>query len=157
MTYEFWIMASITELVEYPDETCDECIPHPNFQAIMDVLDIKVPIKDIHERFLDQSIHTGDVLVFANQHQQERCIVLDTYRDPYDQLDMIQFGWKMGTKEAISIVKQLSRRLYDNCEFAVCYKEGQSVLYKVLQEESYPREYSYKKTVYEQQIKKYVL
>ena len=120
MTYEFWIMASITELVEYPDETCDECIPHPNFQ-------------------------------------QERCIVLDTYRDPYDQLDMIQFGWKMGTKEAISIVKQLSRRLYDNCEFAVCYKEGQSVLYKVLQEESYPREYSYKKTVYEQQIKKYVL
>ena len=34
MTYEFWIMASITELVEYPDETCDECIPHPNFQAI---------------------------------------------------------------------------------------------------------------------------
>lgn len=80
-----------------------------------------------------------------------------TYRDPYDQLDMIQFGWKMGTKEAISIVKQLSRRLYDNCEFAVCYKEGQSVLYKVLQEESYPRKYSYKKTVYEQQMKKYVL
>ena len=150
-------MASIAELVEYPDETCDECIPHSNFQAIMDVLDIKVPIEDIHERFLEQPVNTGDVLVFANKDQQDRCIVLDTYRDPYDQLDMIQFGWRMSTKEGISIVKQLSRRLYDNCEYAVCYKEGQSVLYKVLQKERYPRKYSYMKMVHEQQMKKYVL
>jgi hypothetical protein len=50
LKYEFWIMASITELVDYPDEQSDEYVPHPNFQAIMDALEICVPINEIYEQ-----------------------------------------------------------------------------------------------------------
>lgn len=155
MTYDFWIMASILELVEYPDETNDDYIPHPTFQEIMDVLDIQVPIKEIYERFFDQSIHTGDVLVFTNKHLPHACIVLDTYRDPLDQQDLIQFGWRVTAKD-VSLIKQLSRELYDHCDFSIRYEEGQSILYQVLQKERYPRKYYYE-TVYEQQMKQYLV
>lgn len=51
MTYDFWMMASIMELVEYPDETSDDYIAHPTLQTIMDVLEIQVPIAEIYERY----------------------------------------------------------------------------------------------------------
>ncbi|BFH63368.1 hypothetical protein [Paenibacillus azoreducens] len=157
MKYEFWIMASITELVDYPDEQRDEYVPHPNFQAIMDALGIPVPIKEIYEHYFDQPVHNGDVLVFANKQQPDTCIVLDTYRDPLDQLDMIQFGWRLSSDDSsVRQLRQLSRRLYDDCDDAVRYEEGQSVLYQVLKEERYPRKFYYN-TVYEQQIKRYLL
>lgn len=47
------------ELIEYPDEASDDYQTHPTLQAIMDVLDIQVPIAEIYERYLNQSIHTG--------------------------------------------------------------------------------------------------
>ncbi|MFJ7367957.1 hypothetical protein ACIQVU_00705 [Lysinibacillus sp. NPDC098008] len=154
MTYDFWIMASVTELIDYPDDGSDDYTPQSTFQALMDILAIHVPIEEIVHRFFQQSIHTGDVLVFINQHQPDTCIVLDTYRHPLDQQDTIQFGWRVNTKLDLYRIRQLTRQLYDNCEFAVRYEEGLSVLYKVLQQERYPYKYYYQ-TVYEQQLKQY--
>ncbi|WP_341302728.1 hypothetical protein MHB44_10540 [Lysinibacillus sp. FSL H8-0500] len=94
------------------------------------------------------------MLVFINQHQPDTCIVLDTYRDLLDQQDTIRFGWRVSTKLDLYRIRQLTRQFYDNCEFAVRYEEGLSVLYKVLQQEHYPYKYYYQ-TVYEQHIKKY--
>ncbi|MEQ6353424.1 hypothetical protein ABNX05_02210 [Lysinibacillus sp. M3] len=157
MHYEFWIMTSISELVHYPDEWKDEYIPHPNFKTIMDAIGIRAPIEDIYERYFNQPVHTGHVLVFSNKHEPGTCIVFDTYRDAMDQSDMIRFGWRISGKEAIESVKQLSRRLYDECEDAtIFYKEGQCVLYEVLKEERYPRKIYYKK-VFKQQIKRYIV
>ncbi|WP_068984517.1 MULTISPECIES: hypothetical protein [Lysinibacillus] len=156
MKYEFWIMASITELVDYPDEQSDDYTPQENFQEIMDALDICVPINEIYEHYFNQSVHTGHVLVFANKLQPDTCIVFDTYRNPTDQHAMIQFGWRVSAKKANLSIRQLSRRFYDECEDAVRYEEGQSVLYKVLQEERYPRKLYYEK-VFEQQIKRYLV
>ncbi|MBX8943707.1 MULTISPECIES: hypothetical protein [Lysinibacillus] len=153
MTYDFWMMASIMELVEYPDETSDDYIAHPTLQTIMDVLEIQVPIAEIYERYFGQSIHTGHVLVFANKKQPHVCVVLDTYRDPLDQLDLIQFGWRVNTKD-VHLVRQLTRKLFDNCEERIRYEEGQSILYQVLQEQHYPRKLYYE-TLYEQQLKKF--
>lgn len=150
-------MTSISELVHYPDEWKDEYIPHPNFKAIMDAIGIRAPIEDIYERYLNQPVHTGHVLVFSNKHEQDTCIVFDTYRDALDQSDMIRFGWRISGKEANESVKQLSRHLYDECEgVTVFYKEGQCVLYEVLKEERYPRKIYYKK-VFNQQIKRYLV
>jgi len=150
-------MTSISELVHYPDEWKDEYIPHPNFKTIMDAIGIRAPIEDIYERYLNQPVHTGHVLVFSNKHEPDTCIVFDTYRDALDQSDMIRFGWRISGKEAIASVKQLSRHLYDECEdVTVFYKEGQCVLYEVLKEERYPRKIYYKK-VFNQQIKRYLV
>lgn len=150
-------MTSISELVHYPDEWKDEYIPHPNFKAIMDTIGIRAPIEDIYERYFNQPVHTGHVLVFSNKHEPDTCIVFDTYRDALDQSDMIRFGWRISGKEAIESVKQLSRHLYDECEdVTVFYKEGQCVLYEVLKEERYPRKIYYKK-VFNQQIKRYLV
>lgn len=154
MYIDFSIMASISDLVFYPDEQRDEYIPHPNFQAVMDVLSIHVPIEAIYERYFDHPVNTGDVLVFGREEQPGSCIVLDTYRDPLDQLDMIRFGWR--TKENIEEVQRLSRLLYDECEYAVCYSEGQSVLLDVLREDKYPRKFHYV-TLFEQRIKRYLV
>lgn len=155
VTYDFWIMASIMELLDYPDEENDHYIPQPTLQAIMDVLNIQVPIKEIYERFFDQSIHTGHVLVFANKHLPHACIVLDTYRDPLDQQDLIRFGWRVAAKD-VCLVRQLSRKLFDNCDEGIRYEEGQSILYQVLQEQSYPHKYYYE-TVFEQKMKNYMV
>ena len=152
MYYDFWMMASMTELVDYPDEANDDYVPHPNFQAIMDALGVPVPIEKIYERFFDQPIHSGHVLVFANKEQPGPCIVLDTYRDPLDQLDMIRFGWRSQGRHRE--LQRLSRQLYEECEFSVRYEEGQSVLYRVLQEDRYPRKFYYN-TVFEQRLKRY--
>lgn len=150
-------MTSISELVHYPDEWKDEYIPHPNFKAIMDAIGIRAPIEDIYERYFNQPVHTGHVLVFSNKHEPDTFIVFDTYRDALDQSDMIRFGWRVSGKEAIESVKQLSRHLYDECEdVTVFYKEGQCVLYEVLKEERYPRKIYYKK-VFNQQIKRYLV
>lgn len=43
----------------------------------------------------------------------------------------------------------ISRTIYDECEFAVRYQEGQSVLYEMLREDRYPRQFHYD-TVFEQ-------
>jgi len=150
-------MTSISELVHYPDEWKDEYIPHPNFKAIMDAIGIRAPIEDIYECYYNQPVHTGHVLVFSNKHEPGTCIVFDTYRDAMDQSDMICFGWRISGKEAIESVKQLSRHFYDECENpTVFYKEGQCVLYEVLNEENYPRKI-YDKKVFKQQIKRYIV
>lgn len=82
MTYDFWIMASIMELVEYPDETSDDYIAQPTLQTIMNVLEIQVPIAEIYERYFGQSIHTGHVLVFANKrdHMSVWYLILNEIR-----------------------------------------------------------------------------
>ncbi|MEK4155981.1 hypothetical protein NST45_14055 [Paenibacillus sp. FSL R7-0163] len=152
MKYEFGVMASITELVEYPDEQNDAYVAHPNFQIIMDQLGITVPVAEIYEHFFANPVHNGHVLVYSNPVQPNACIVLDTYRDPLDQLDMIYFGWRCSSE--IDLIRELSRRFYDECEFAVRYEEGQSVLYKLLKEDTYPRKFYYN-TVFEQQLKRY--
>lgn len=64
MKYEFGIMASITELVEYPDEQNDAYIAHPNFQIIMDQLGITVPVAEIYEHFLP-TLFTTDMCLFT--------------------------------------------------------------------------------------------
>ncbi len=44
-------MASITELIDYPDDGSDEYTPQSTFQALMDILAIHVPIEEIVHRF----------------------------------------------------------------------------------------------------------
>lgn len=152
MNYDFWIMASMTELVEYPDEQSDAYIVNPNIQRIIDKLGIAVPIAEIYEHFFANPVHHGHVLLYSNPEQPNTCVVLDTYRDPLDQLDMIQFGWRCSSE--IDSIRELSRHFYDQCEFAVRYEEGQSVLYKVLKKDIYPRKFYYN-TLFEQQLKRY--
>lgn len=153
MKYEFNITASISELVWYPDEWSDEYKVHPNFQAVMDRLGITVPVRDIYERYFDSPVNSGHVLVFHEVEDSVSCIVLDTYRDPLDQLDLIHLGWRSHSRD--NEIRRLSRKFYDECEFAVRYQEGQSVLYEMLREDRYPRQFRYD-TVFEQKMKRYV-
>ena len=124
----------------------------PTF-AVMDRLGIAVPVEEIYERYFDSPVNTGHVLVFQETKGPNSCIVLDTYRDPLDQLDMIQVGWRSQVEDYE--LRRLSRKFYDECEFAVRYQEGQSVLSEKLREDRYPRTLRYH-TVFEQRMKRYV-
>lgn len=119
----------------------------------MDRLGIAVPVEEIYERYFDSPVNSGHVLVFQEMEGPTSCIVLDTYRDPLDQLDMIQMGWRSQGED--HELRRLSRKFYDECEFAVRYQEGQSVLSEKLREDRYPRTFRYH-AVFEQRMKRYV-
>ncbi|KOR89132.1 hypothetical protein [Paenibacillus solani] len=153
MNYEFSITASMSELVWFPDEWADEYQVHPNFKAVMDWLGISVPVSDIYERYFESPVNSGHILVFEQTSDSTSCIVLDTYRDPLDQMDVIRLGWR--SKYEDREIRRISRKFYDECEFAIRYQEGQSVLSEWLREELYPRKFHYQ-TLFEQRIKRYV-
>lgn len=152
MKYEFRMVGSIVDLVEYPDAGEEVCQPSTDFQAVMDALKIKVPIGRINARFFDSPLHSGDVLVYGAK-DTKACIVLDTYRDPLDQMDMIRFGWRCSDKDK-PLLQRLSRQLYDNLEYGVHYEEGHSPISAMLREDQFPKKYYYV-TVFEQQVKYY--
>lgn len=77
MKYEFGVMASITELVEYPDEQSDTYIPHPNFQIIMDQLGITVPVAEIYEHFLP-TLFTPDMCSFTAIQSNQTLVLSST-------------------------------------------------------------------------------
>ncbi|GGF67511.1 hypothetical protein GCM10010912_10620 [Paenibacillus albidus] len=153
MKQQFLIMAPLYELAYWPDEDAEEYLVHPNFQNIMDALNITIPFHDIYENALEQPVHTGHVLKYVHKDQPGTYIILDTYQDPIDQLGMVQFGW-CGTDNH-NLIQQLSRKLYDECEHKAYYHEGQSVLYKLARPEQYPRTIRYGDKLFQQELKIY--
>ena len=63
---------------------------NPLLSEIMELLNITVDIKEIEKTFIDTPYGQGDIWVFGDH--AKNCIVFDLYREPTDQLDIIDFG-----------------------------------------------------------------
>ncbi|MFP4975813.1 hypothetical protein ACE6ED_10435 [Paenibacillus sp. CN-4] len=155
MIQQFLIMAPLSELTYWPEEDSEDYLVHPNFESIMDVLNLQIPFRDIHEYALKQPVHTGHVLKYVLKDTPGTYIIIDSYQDPLDQLGMVRFGWSCGSH--FEELQRLSRKLYDECEDKVFYQEGQSVLYKLARPENYPNIIRHGERVFHQELKVYPL
>jgi hypothetical protein len=62
MKYHFFATLSITELINYPDDDNDYFEEHFLIREIVSILKIDFPLKQIYERYFNDSVNTGDVL-----------------------------------------------------------------------------------------------
>ncbi|OWR29850.1 hypothetical protein CDO73_12245 [Saccharibacillus sp. O23] len=153
MTYQFLITLSISELICYPDEDEDDHEADERVSRLAEQLGIEFPIAEIYDRYLDMPINTGDVLLFRGA-REDGCLAIDTYREPYDQLDTVRFGGQISDgDERLSIVRGLFRELYDGCATKFLYQEGQSVLSRMIDPSAYPRAIRMEDYLYEQRLK----
>ncbi|MFE0597964.1 hypothetical protein [Paenibacillus lactis] len=153
-TYQFLMAIPITELVTYIDDDSDEYVEDPVFMDLRKALDIDIPVTTIYERYLDVPVHSGDVLMYASRSHGDHFVVLDTYRDPVDQLDLIRIGFGC-TKEKVAVVRQLVRQLYDRSDTFIHYEEGQYFLQKLIDNTAYPKTIEYYGNVFRQRLKTY--
>lgn len=81
-------------LVYYPDETDDEFYEEKIFSEIRSVLAIDIDIIDWHNRCEQIGFGRKNLqkieLFYSNDERSY--ILLDNYKDPYDQLSLISLG-----------------------------------------------------------------
>ena len=63
---------------------------NPNLKKIMEILGLTIDINEINSIYNNTPCNKGDILVYGNH--AKNCIVFDLYKDPTDQLDVINFG-----------------------------------------------------------------
>ncbi|MFT9367353.1 hypothetical protein [Paenibacillus polymyxa] len=154
MKYHFFATLSITELINYPDDDNDYFEGHFLIREIVSILKIDFPIKQIYERYFNDSVNTGDVLLFNSKKDSSHFILIDTFKDPYDQLDLIRIGVQI-TSNDIDKIRVLFRQLYDKSSIFINYHEGQGILNNLCAPTMYPKQISINNYKYEQQLKVY--
>ncbi|OWA33480.1 hypothetical protein B9G55_22745 [Saccharibacillus sp. O16] len=153
MTYQFLITLSIGELIFYPDEFEDDHEADERVRQLAEQLEIAFPMTEIYDRHLEMKINTGDVLLYRGA-RRGGCLVIDTYREPYDQLNVVRFGGQIFDEdERLPNVKRLFRELYDGCETKIRYEEGQGVLHRMIDPSGYPCTIQMDHYLYEQRLK----
>lgn len=145
-------------LVFYPDETKDEFVTDPNFQKILDYLNIKI---DIHKLYNDLTEYnrTGrsnpTINIYYSDNSYKDFIITDTYtyHDPTDQLDLIVVCIRCTEKNA-GIIRQYAHEFYQKqCKYNIMYAEGNFVI-----QELYNTDFSQYKTGfsrYKESVKSY--
>jgi hypothetical protein len=154
MGYHFLLTLSLTELVTYPDDYNDYYEEHSLVRELIRVLKIDFPIKQIHERYFNDPVNTGDVLLFKSNEGSNNFIIIDTYKDPFDQLDLVSFGAQVNSNDIVE-TREIFRRIYDKCRVPISYREGQGVLNEKSTPSNYPMGISIHKYKYAQQLKIY--
>ncbi|MBA6316899.1 hypothetical protein [Cellulophaga baltica] len=119
-------------LVIYPDENKDEFIENPNFKAIRECLNIEIDIVDWYNRCIQIALGKKELqkIEIYYSSDEQSYILLDNYRDPYDQLDLIGIGVKT-TSELGEKVRKLTRVLNDESPYNINYCEGSNPVFKL--------------------------
>lgn len=150
--FQFLVTLSIMELVNYPDEDSDEYEEDYLFNNLLESMEIEVPFKKLYERYFETPVNTGDVLIYRS-NSTEDYIIFDTYKEPYDQLDLIRLGVQTGNIKEEKI-REIFRSLYDRCRTKIHYREGQVILGDLADPCSYPKRIQNNK-MYKQLLKIY--
>lgn len=152
MNYQFLMTLSITELVTYPDDDNDDVEEHILLNEILQEVEVHFPMKQIYERYLDDPVNTGDVLMYKSNVRATDYIIIDTYKEPYDQIDLVRFGAQVSGNKIIK-TRERFRKLYDQCGVHIRYQEGQGILNEISNPRLYPREIIIDHYTYHQKLK----
>ncbi|ABG58568.1 hypothetical protein [Cytophaga hutchinsonii] len=119
-------------LVVYPDENKDEFIENPNFKVIRECLNIDIDITDWYNKCIQIALGKMELqkIEIYYSSDEESYILLDNYRDPYDELDLIGIGVKT-TSELGEQVRKLTRILNDESPYNINYCEGCNSVFKL--------------------------
>jgi len=139
-------------LVTFPDiKNRKEYCENDNFRRIREYLDIQINIKNWYNRCVQISFgkkHLQKIELYYAKDERSY-ILLDNYRDPYDQLGLVSIGVKT-TAELGNEIRKLTRNLNDESAFNVNYIEGSNSIFKL-----YPIDEHTMKRYSEPQISEY--
>lgn len=154
--YQFLITLSISELVYYPNDDEDLFVADAWFRKVVDLIDVDVNIEEIYERYYECPVDTGDILFFTSKSLNNAYILIDSFKEGTDQLDLVRLGVQVEDKTLVLTLKEILRKLYDKCRVPISYKEGQGVLYNISKFENYPKKiYGSNGKVYLQRFKEF--
>lgn len=141
-----------TTLVTFPDEDKDDFIENSKFKAIREHLNIDIDIVGWYNRCIQIALGKNELQKIEIYYSLDELsyILLDNYRDPHDQLDLIGVGIKT-TAELGSETRNLTRILNDESPYNIDYCEGSNPVFKL-----YPIDERSKKRYREPQISEYL-
>lgn len=154
--FEISIYIPMWEFVEFYEEYGDEYYTKDVFKNLFDYLDIEADICAIYGDYYDNQtpVGEGDIFVFFNKINPERFVIIDTYRSPCDQCDLILFAIRCeySFKEQVhSIIESI----YGSITPKAGIKEKDSYLKELVDLTKYPKKINSYHNVYYQKINCY--
>lgn len=115
---EFDIAISITDLFFFPDENCDDVQIRSEFLNLLNFLDLKIDIVSFYNFYFDNvKADEGDIYIYDNK---KNILVIDLYKDPFDQIDCISLLVRYGGKLNKEFNKMISD-FFNNSEYKIAY------------------------------------
>jgi hypothetical protein len=141
-----------TILISYPDDNNDEYFENPTFKDIREYLNIEIDVNSWYNRCLQIAFGKKELQKIELYYSKDELsyILLDNYRDPYDQLDLIGIGVKTTNELGVEI-RKLTRKLNDESPYNIYYCEGSNPIFKL-----YPIDERTKMRYQEPQISEYL-
>ena len=138
---EFWGAVSMTDFVVYSGNLDDDFEINPHIKAVIEALGSTIDLRGLHRLYFDETpVGKGDVHAFHRPQGSRNVFVIDLYREPTDQLDIVSFAIRCDERLA-PFVKSRLRSFFDAAEIQLAFEEthSSSRLNLMLDESRYPR------------------
>ncbi|WP_047304861.1 hypothetical protein [Pseudomonas fluorescens] len=133
---EFDICVSMPDFVTWAE---DRHLPNADLAAALSTLGIALDINQLYTRYFDDTpVGTGDVHVYPSTGSQS-LLVIDLYRDPTDQLDIVSVSLKI-EPALLPLALPLLRGFFDAAECQVAFRQSShsQQLRSLIDESRYP-------------------
>ncbi|MFE5322109.1 hypothetical protein ACFQ88_25880 [Paenibacillus sp. NPDC056579] len=131
---EIKMIVPYDSIIFYPDEYKDEYIEEPAFKKLREFLSIEINVSEIVEDLNNNRLRNSPVFIYYSERSFDNFIILDTERDPTDQLDLITICIRCTAKSG-GVVRRYAHEFYTSrCNYNIIYYEGNNLiksLYKI--------------------------
>ncbi|MGK9237065.1 hypothetical protein KXS07_35480 [Inquilinus limosus] len=131
----------MTDFVVYTSDGDDDFEINQHIQAVIGVLGATADLRSLYRLYFDETpMGKGDVHAFHGPEGSRNVFVIDLYREPTDQLDIVSFAVRCD--ELLGpIVKSRLRSFFDSAAIQLGFEEANSSsrLSLMLDESRYPR------------------
>lgn len=133
---EFDICVSMPDFVTWAE---DEHLPNADLAAALKCMGIALDIIELYTRYFDATpVGTGDVHIYPGT-ESASLLVIDLYRDPTDQLDIVSVSLKI-EPAAMPLALPHLRGFFDAAECQVAFRQSShsQQLRSLIDESRYP-------------------
>ncbi|NBF03974.1 hypothetical protein GV819_16900 [Pseudomonas sp. Fl5BN2] len=117
---EFDICISMPDFVTWIE---DEHIPNADLAAALNVMGIMLNITELYDAYFDDTpVGAGDVHIYPST-ENESFLVIDLYRDPTDQLDIVTASLKI-EPAVLHLTLPHLRAFFDGAECQVALRQS---------------------------------
>ena len=121
---EIKMMVPFDVMSLFPDDDIDEYIVNPEFQELLDLMNINFNPMRLLDSLYNQDHSDTAIEVHYSTKTYDEYIVLDTYIVSTDQLDFIYIMFR-GTTDLSAVLRKKAHEFYiNNCPYNVVYAEG---------------------------------
>lgn len=130
-SYEALLTVDFGSLITYPDENKDDFIENIRFAKIQAALGLQFDTISWANNCYDIFAGKRELQEISLHYSYDgtNYLLIDSYFDPIDQLDLIHVGFKTPASNE-NTLKYLCRDFYDNCETRIMYTEGTNAVFQ---------------------------